>query len=73
MHTSAFTNSRTDSLVSSSDRLVVCDVMLPQRIRANYATQRIIRYAALQKQLNAIDWPKEFAATIDLNRMQDIF
>ena len=74
MDTSAFTNSRIDLLVSSSDHcLVVSDVMLPQRIRANYATQRIIEYAALQKQFNAIDWPIEFVATVDVNRTWEIF
>ena len=72
--TSAFTNNRIDSPISSSDHcLVVCDVILPQCIRANYATQRIIDNAALQQQLNAIHWPIEFAATVNVNRLWDIF
>ena len=47
--------------------------MLSKRIRANYATQRIIDYATLQKQLNANNWPIEFVATVDVNRRWDIF
>ena len=65
--TSAFTNSRINLPISSSHHcLEVCNVMLPQRIRANYAIQRIIDYVVLQKQLHAFNWPVRFAATVDV-------